>query len=64
MSEGLKPCPFCGSKAQVQSHCGCYYVKCNDCNASGGVVQEQVYSGSYDDILANEAIDKWNRRVQ
>jgi Lar family restriction alleviation protein len=49
MSEELKPCPFCGGKAQVNQT---YIVSCQACRTFG------------DDYLTEAAaIIAWNRRV-
>lgn len=67
----IKPCPFCGSKARLESHGSshgfCIYVACqaeNECyvrpTTDGGWVRD--YDG---DIVKtkNIIIDRWNRRV-
>lgn len=55
MNDELKPCPFCGGKAEFE-----YYwwgesltIKCTNCGAS-----TDTYC--YD----NEAMDAWNKRAQ
>lgn len=63
--EELKPCPFCGSRAEVkQVYCSDkYYIACSshkelfkDCCVIAGV-GARVYD------TADEAISAWNRRV-
>ena len=57
----LKPCPFCGAKANDKDqpiglgyvyHIDAYSVCCDRCGASGGNHDGKV-----------EAIEAWNRRV-
>lgn len=50
-NEELKPCPFCGSGAQLNDCLGDYWVTCNLCNASAN-----MYSGE------ENAIKAWNTR--
>ncbi len=72
----LKPCPFCGSEAEVifrgkPENGGFFVVKCTICRASmvGG-----YYRGSADDLFnaehpmsdmvgAHYAVENWNRRA-
>ena len=53
----LKPCPFCGSKAEILSgYSGCekvYFVICGDC-------QNRTSSNE----LTQTVIAAWNRRVK
>lgn len=59
--ENLKPCPFCGEKAQVISdeRSRLAWVKCQNCDACS----KEVYIGFA--YSANEkAIAAWNRRVE
>ncbi len=56
MSEELKPCPFCGAKADMQNDFGVeYWVQCTnlDCGATDGTVH----------IDPNSAAQRWNRRA-
>lgn len=65
MTETLKPCPFCGYKARVEStrdavgdHQG--YVECMDCGAT-------IFGpGDLPDAESamSAAVDAWNRREQ
>lgn len=57
MSEELKPCPFCGEKAELyeqkhREHPSTYYVRCK-----GFCVRQIDYKDK------NRAIIAWNRRV-
>lgn len=69
----LKPCPFCGSsrlklvkrnisykekKAYVAS------IRCNCCNARGGTVLNLTIPYAVKEDVENEAIQRWNRRVE
>lgn len=65
MSEGLRPCPFCGheAKAKGMKKGGrrVAYVQCRVCNA-----RSAVYEGEVDEVyadLAREAAAAWNRRA-
>lgn len=52
MSEGLKPCPFCGHDAIVFGVCGVAKALCSNCSANTGPrMSLQV------------AIEDWNRRA-
>ncbi|WP_456035920.1 Lar family restriction alleviation protein [Senegalimassilia anaerobia] len=52
MSEGLKPCPFCGHDASVFGVCGVAKALCSNCSANTGPrMSLQV------------AIEDWNRRA-
>ena len=52
MSEGLKPCPFCGYDASVFGVVGVMKVICSNCSASTGPR-----------LSLQNAIDDWNRRA-
>ncbi len=49
----LKPCPFCGGEARLQSFYKDHCVYCRKCNAS----TMKYYP------TKEEAIEAWNRRV-
>lgn len=52
MSEGLKPCPFCGHDAIVFGVCGVAKALCSNCSANTGPrMSLQV------------AIEDWNRQA-
>lgn len=54
--EGLKPCPFCGAKAEVvfdyEVGFESYSVWCENCRSSSAI---------YDD--KTDAVEAWNRRT-
>jgi len=78
MSNKLKPCPFCGGKAEIISHPHDWgytppasSVKCNDCKVETQKVKIDSY-GSKNNLeryvekssQANTLLKKeWNRRV-
>jgi Lar family restriction alleviation protein len=47
----LKPCPFCGGKAEMKGVVVAY-VKCSNCKAETGCYEKE-----------DEAAGAWNRRV-
>ena len=51
VEEALKPCPFCGGEAEMESH-NEYWAVCNDCEGS-----TDMY------LTKQEAIEAWNKRV-
>lgn len=64
----LKPCPFCGGKAEITNHTECAghgmyipqcYVRCVKCNAHGGTADGYFDNGD----LKALAIERWNRRA-
>lgn len=62
MSSELKPCPFCGGKAEITMHVddyGTYYVVCcmtDKCRGS----EDYSWSETHN---VEEAIKAWNRRM-
>lgn len=56
----LKPCPFCGSEAEVGYAINDYNRWGVQCKSCGCVVE--VGFGEYDDTL-EEAAKAWNRRA-
>ena len=55
MSNKLKPCPFCGSEVNmIEENVGEYTVVCHGC---------QVLMIADDVSSKNEAIERWNNRV-
>ena len=60
MSEKLKPCPFCGGKAEVRTDENEeYYVSCTKCFTLVGYCTDTW--GEYE--TETEAIEAWNRRA-
>lgn len=60
MAEGLKPCPFCGGKAEVRvDDNGEFYVSCTECFTLVGYCCDTW--GEYE--TEAEAINTWNRRT-
>ena len=49
----LKPCPFCGGKAEYESEEGCHWVGCTEC---------ETYATTTHASRA-EAARVWNRRT-
>jgi len=52
--ETLKPCPFCGGKAEVRLFWGNYVISCKGC--PGGTFPRKG-------MTKEEAIEVWNRRA-
>ena len=67
MAEGLKPCPFCGGKADIwkptprisRFRAYIYCVVCQDCELLFGY--DEGYGGIFD--TEQEATEAWNRRA-
>ncbi len=69
MSEGLKPCPFCGSEVAIlpnidpplhrPSRNGKYALYCGTCELLFGY--DVDYGGQFDSV--EEAISAWNTRI-
>ena len=60
MNKELKPCPFCGGKAQLE-HDGITvnsYVRCFECHARTKAIAVAPYHCSDD-----KAIELWNQRT-
>jgi hypothetical protein len=58
----LKPCPFCGGKAEQFAGCRTDFfltVYCTDCLAEIKAEPD----GKADDAGWSKAVEKWNRRV-
>lgn len=54
----LKPCPFCGSDAEL-TRGGDAYVTCAGCGAEGAWFEADLDRGK----AVQQAIASWNRRV-
>ena len=67
MSEGLRPCPFCGGDAKLDHYAGDRYagevtlsfIRCKKCGAI-----TYKYRMSTDYSSDEKAIEAWNRRVE
>lgn len=55
----LKPCPFCGGKANFKFRNDAVFVRCDICEA-----QAKLYNASVDWCAKNEAAKAWNRRAE
>jgi Lar family restriction alleviation protein len=51
--EEILKCPFCGSKADINTVGNKYFVRCHDC-----LIETPLYS-SYEEVIA-----AWNRRAK
>lgn len=62
----LKPCPFCGAKAEVISRFGqdVYRVECTECSAVMGSRNKEVFGSGKQLYFDSEekAITAWNKR--
>lgn len=63
----LKPCPFCGSEAELHLRRATWFVKCKDCGISGKSVEIGDSINPFPlhmvSECAEEAVKWWNRRV-
>lgn len=69
----LKPCPFCGGKAYIESSHRAFinakstkvaFIRCRECNARSGRFELSDYGcTSHSSEACNKAIEAWNRRV-
>ena len=52
----LRPCPFCGSKPNIECYGREYWIECKneDCEAQSGIYLDNV----------GFAMEAWNRRIQ
>ena len=70
MNEKLKPCPFCGGKANVglDDFNNEYLVMCGECGVMMGISLEigvEIINGWTAEIESAElAIENWNRRAE
>ena len=70
MNEKLKPCPFCGGKANVglDDFNNKYLVMCGECGVMMGISLEigvEIINGLTAEIESAElAIENWNRRAE
>jgi len=54
----LKPCPFCGGEAVLQSREFLSFVKCQSCGAETGLTKVSTKYSSDE-----KAAEAWNRRA-
>lgn len=69
----LKPCPFCGGKAYLETNHRAFinaqttrvaFVRCLNCNARTQRIELAKYGKTSHSIEAeNEAVQAWNRRA-
>lgn len=60
MENELKPCPFCGGKAELQHECvgsGYSYIRCVHCG-----IKSIMFIKSFDRSSDEDAVNYWNRR--
>jgi C4-type Zn-finger protein len=69
MTEELKPCPFCGGRAEIQENListpyfdGFLRIICIKCRASP--FYEKIKGNKKIEILCKRLIKVWNRRVK
>lgn len=57
----LKPCPFCGGKAEFEivAPMKSIYVHCSECSASTA-----DYNADVNYCAKGKAADAWNRRIE
>ena len=59
----LKPCPFCGEEAKIESRNSNYglyaFVECKGCHAKGSEVFVSINV-----CAADEATKRWNERAE
>ena len=64
----LKPCPFCGGKAEVFVSTEGVKVRCVACYCGTGFLMDEGYYGNYgkgEKISAVEkVVNEWNKRVE
>lgn len=71
--EPLKPCPFCGGPAYLETNHRAFikgettkvaYVRCTECNARSGRYELRDFGCTSTSGEANRlAVEAWNRRV-
>ena len=70
MMAELKPCPFCGGKAEIkdivrkidEGYRLFYYVQCVSCFSASGLHLE-CYPNAKEHKAKKEAAESWNRRI-
>jgi len=62
----LLPCPFCGSRANLEDHRLLWFVRCSSCSAcvfgDRAPEPEEELPDSYWQPFRQSAINAWNRR--
>lgn len=59
MNKELKPCPFCGGKAELHACTEFAYVKCADCECRSKIIYPNA------EFCAKDlAVEIWNWRVE
>lgn len=62
MFDELKPCPFCGNKAEIIVNNG-VRVLCPKCGASTKIIVDSINTGRAIYNAVKAVIDAWNWRV-
>jgi len=59
ITKEIKPCPFCGGIGEIHNEgdWGSIWVQCRECSAEGSWID------THDGYNENDAIDRWNNRV-